>query len=112
MSRHFQRVKHPGSGAKDLFSPRESAANKKTPPGYACLDDFQVWPTGGARSRNHKKMGSPALPFVAKLFAAPGAAVCTSSGPKPNIGAGCHLEQVPSGTISADLRLNLYRYSI
>jgi hypothetical protein len=28
---------------------------KKAPPGKSRLDDVQVWQTGGARSRNHKK---------------------------------------------------------
>ena len=34
--------------------------HKKTPLRYACLDEFQVWQTEGARSRNHKKMGCQA----------------------------------------------------
>ncbi|HEY1900995.1 MAG TPA: hypothetical protein VGG56_01085 [Terracidiphilus sp.] len=32
--------------------------NKKTPLGYACLDETPDLQTGGARSRNHKKMAS------------------------------------------------------
>jgi hypothetical protein len=37
--------------------------NKKTPLGYACLDETPDLQTGGARSRNHKKMGCPAKPL-------------------------------------------------
>jgi hypothetical protein len=36
--------------------------HKKTPLRYARLDEFQVWQTEGARSRNHKKMGCQAKP--------------------------------------------------
>ena len=40
-----------------IIGPRE---DKKAPPGYACLDEFQVLQIRGARSRNHKKMSCTA----------------------------------------------------
>jgi hypothetical protein len=44
-------------------------AIKKAPPGNACLDEIQIWPTGGARSRNHKKMSRPALLMKSEIIA-------------------------------------------
>jgi hypothetical protein len=59
---------HLRKAAKSAASPKSI---KKRPLGYACLDEFQICQTKGARSRNHKKMGCPAkhwkriAPFLA-----------------------------------------------
>jgi hypothetical protein len=83
---------------------------KKRPCGSACLDEFQVWQTGGARSRNHKKMGCPARPLHTDRSAT-GICYGSSSGPNPNIWSAFEFQQVPSGTILIYSRLNLSQYS-
>ena len=60
--------------------------HKKRPLGYACLDEFQICQTKGARSRNHKKMGCSARCFK-RIDPSIASALGTSSGPDPNIRA-------------------------
>jgi hypothetical protein len=62
---------------------------KKAPLGYACLDEVQVWQTGGARSRNHKKMGCTAFAIPANCSANQDPALGTFSGPRANVFANC-----------------------
>jgi hypothetical protein len=65
---------------------QRSQKSIKNAPRFACLDEYQICQTKGARSRNHKKMGRPArrLEWIVPSSAS---ALGTSSGPKANIGA-------------------------
>jgi hypothetical protein len=85
----------------------ERSSTKKAPPDCACLDEDQVLPIGGARSRNHKKMGCPASHCAGNLFTAQEPALGALSGPQTNVFAICHAQQVPSGTKCAFCRQKL-----
>src|SRR5579871_5088551 len=78
-------------------STQERKTAKKAPPDYSRLDAVQVWPIGGARSRNHKKMANDLVDGKRTNPRAYDPAVHTFSGPSTNIGSRKPLGQVPSG---------------
>jgi hypothetical protein len=63
------------------------STTKKRPSDTLAWMKFQVWQTGGARSRNHKKMAVQ-LDHCARIAPCAGPAFGTSSGPKLNIRGG------------------------